>query len=192
MMPAWAPWDPDYHGHPYAVVQVYSDWRVNFIELLSGPEGGIRFNGICVGGDWQVCKRTSRISWRWHRSGDRSRVPIVENYSVHASFDVASRAMPSREHYRMPRLWYNEDRSRGSLLIEVQLRMPTPPQPPPPPPPPPPMQFHEASTVVIEEIFEPVEEIGSSEEPVEEIFEPVHKASTVIIRNAIPFLDELE
>ena len=151
---AWAPWEPDYDGQPYAFIQVYADWRVNFIELIRGPQGGIRFNSVDVGGTWETTADSTRIRWCWHRTGEPTRVPVLEHYMLHPHYNAASRAFPHRRGFRVPRVYFNEDQTRGSMLVELQMRVPAPP---PPPPPPPPLMLN---PVVIQEVIE--EEVTQS------------------------------
>ena len=152
-MPAAAalpPWDPDYSWQPTAVVQIYSGRLVNFIELLNGPQGGIRFNSVYVGGWWQTTQDCTEIRWCFHRAGEANFVPVMEHYLLHPNYNVDGRRFETRRPYRMPRVYFNSDRTKGSMLIELQMRMPEPPVPPPPPPLVP-------NRVVIEEVPEGVQ-----------------------------------
>jgi hypothetical protein len=136
----YVPWLPDYYGPPRAVVQV-REGRVNFIGLHSGDffMSGIEFNGVLVGGHWNMDPKDQSLRWRFHYQGDITKAPL-EEYALMDDFNVASREMPDRQPYRMPRVWYNVDPNRRSMLVEVFLRVP-PPRPigpcemPPPPPP---------------------------------------------------------
>ena len=87
--------------------------RVNFIDLH--PTIGVIFNGAVVHGRWNF-NNVGDINWLFHYTGEESRIPVAERYAI----------LDRPGHHRhqlllMPRVWFNIDPQRASMLVEVHV-----------------------------------------------------------------------